>query len=115
MAAKGQNFEIFQGDTKRLVISVQHPDGSPYNLTGYSVRWVIYFPTTRALLLERATSGGGITVPVPTNGEILIDLVPTDTENAIPRIYNHECEIQTSSTNVHTVCVGIVTILYSKA
>jgi hypothetical protein len=112
LAEKGQNFEIFQGDTHVVVISVTDANGGVFNLTGYTIRWVVYHPTTHSIILDKST-GSGITVPV--SGEIHIDLLPTDTENAIPKVYNHECEIQIGTNNVHTVCVGTVNILYSNA
>lgn len=115
MAAKGQNFELFQGDTRQLVITVRDDNDVIVNLTGFSAHWVMYHPTTKVLVFERSTGGAGITIPIPTNGQVLIDLVPADTETMIPKKYNHELEVSIGAGNTYTVTVGTVDILYSKA
>lgn len=115
MAATGQNFEMHAGDRKQIQISVTEEDGSVLDLISFTqITWVIYHQTTKVAVLTK-TLGAGITVPTPSNGVILIDLLPADTENISPSLYNHECEISDGSTNVATVTTGFVKILYSKA
>ena len=115
MAATGQNFEIFQGDTKDVYITVTNENGAILDLTPYdAIRWVVYHQVNKALILEKTLSSG-ITVPVGTDGVIKISLVPADTENVQPNTYNHECEVSSGGTVVATVTVGTVKIIYSKA
>lgn len=114
MTYTGQNFEIYQGDTKQIIITVYDEDGAILNLTGYNINWVMYKSTTKELILSKSL-GSGITVPTPSNGQIVIDFLPVDTENVIPNTYLHECEISTSPTDVSTVTTGAVKVFYSKA
>jgi hypothetical protein len=115
MAAKAQNFELYQGDTRQIIITVRDDNDAVADLSGFSAHWVMYHPTTKALVFERSTGGGGITIPSPTSGQVLIDLIPTDTETMIPKKYNHELEISIGTGSIYTVTVGTVDILYSKA
>ena len=113
MTIKGQNFEIFQGDTKQITISVTDEDGAILPLTGYDAIWVVYKQTSKELIISK-TLGSGILIPTPTDGQIVIDLIPADTETINPGSYLHECEI-VSGTEVSTVTTGIIKVLYSKA
>jgi hypothetical protein len=116
MASTGQNFEIYQGNTRDVVIEVLDSDtGLPVSLSGYSVRWVVYEQTSKAIVLQKASGGTGITVPNPTDGKIIIALDAADTQNLTPKVYNHECEIYISTTSVITVSVGTMNVILSKA
>jgi len=114
MTATGQNFDIYQGDSKQVIITTYDENDAILNLTGYDITWVLYKSTTKELILSK-TLGDGITVPTPSNGEIVINFLPEDTENVIPNTYLHECEISTSPTDVSTVTTGSVKVFYSKA
>ena len=114
MTIKGQNFEIFQGDTKQITISVTDEDGAILPLTGYDAIWVVYKQTSKELIISKVLASG-ISIPTPSNGEIIIDLLPEDTETVIPGTYLHECEISTSPIDVSTVSTGTIKVLYSKA
>lgn len=119
MTISGQNFEMYQGDTKEIHIAVtDEATGLPLDLSPYvafdGITWVMYRQTSQQTVLTK-TYGEGITVPIPSNGEIIITLLPTDTENINPSTYNHECEIVSSNTNVATVTTGTVKLLFSRA
>lgn len=116
MAATGQNFDIYQGNTREIVIEVLDSDtGLPVSLTGYSVRWVVYEQTSKAIILQKASGGSGITVPNPADGKVVIALDAADTQTLTPKVYNHECEIYISTTSVITVSVGTMKVILSKA
>ncbi len=115
MTATGQNFEMFQGDTKVITIPVTNVDGSVLDLTPYDeINWVVYKPTTKEIVLSK-TLGGGITVPAPLDGNLEISIVPTDTENITPMLYSHECEIKSGGTIVSTITTGTIKIIYSRS
>lgn len=119
MTITGQNFEMYQGDTKEIhIIVTDEETGLPLDLSPYvandGIVWVLYGQTNKNIILSKSY-GEGITVPVPSTGELIVTLLPTDTENVIPNTYNHECEISSSSTNVATVTTGTLKILYSRA
>jgi hypothetical protein len=115
MTMIGQNFSMYQGDTKNIEIEVTDANDAILPLDPYDgIRWVMYHPTTKALVLEK-TLGDGITVPTPANGVLVISLEPSDTESVVPNTYNHECELMNGATVVATVTTGIIKIIYSKA
>ena len=105
---------MYQGDTKQVIITIYDEDGVILPLAGYDITWVVYHPTTKNVILSKSL-GSGITVPTPLNGEVIIELLPVDTENVVPNTYNHECEISTSTTDVATTTTGTIKILYSRA
>lgn len=113
MTLSGQNFEMHQGDNKEIIITNYDENDAILDLTGYSIVWVAYHPTTKALILSKSL-GDGITVPTPENGQIVISLLPADTLSVVPNTYNHEVEITLSSV-VSTTTTGTIKILFSKA
>lgn len=115
MAATGQNIELHQGDTRQVIFTVKDTDGNVFDLTGFtSITWVVYKQTSKVAVLTK-TYGSGITVPTPANGQIVVDLLPSDTESLASAIYNHECEISSGPNDVYTVSTGTLKLLYSKA
>lgn len=114
MTVTGQNFDIYLGDSKQIIITVYDETGAILPLDGYDITWVLYKLTSKQIVLTK-TLGAGITVPTPANGQILIDIQPADTENLVPNTYLHECEISTSPTDVATVTTGTVKAIYSRA
>jgi hypothetical protein len=42
MTIKGQNFELYQGDNKEIIITVRDASGALQNLTGYSAVWCVH-------------------------------------------------------------------------
>lgn len=114
MTIVGQNFDLYLGDTKQIIITAYNEAGGILPLAGYDITWVVYKSTTKAIVLTK-TLGAGITVPTPSNGEIVIDILPVDTMNLIPNTYLHECEISTSPTDVATITTGAVKMIYSRA
>jgi hypothetical protein len=74
---------IVQGDTFKLQVNYQNPDGTPINMTGYTVVWYIaangvvfsktestlgvFTPATGSMLL-RLTSAETTTIPLGSSG-----------------------------------------------
>lgn len=113
MAMTGQNCMVYQGNTHDMTIVVG-TDGIPTDLTGYSASWVMYEPNTKQVVIQKTTvSGGGITIPNPLNGEILIELAPEDTHDLLQRVYNQQCNIMRDD-EVYTVLTGTVSVIYSR-
>jgi hypothetical protein len=113
MTATGQNFEMFQGDTKDIEIPVTDENGAALPLDPFTeIVWVVYKQTTKEEVLRKEL-GAGITVP--SASLIKISLLPVDTELLTPTTYNHECEISDGGTVVSTITTGTLKILYSKA
>ncbi|MDR7237106.1 hypothetical protein J2Y02_001717 [Neobacillus drentensis] len=103
-----QNFSMYAGDSKSIIIPVTKDDGSPLNLTGAAVKWGVRkreSSTTNDILKESPA----ITV---SGSEITISLAPVDTET-LTGSYYHECELTDQQGNVSTLFVGLVTITKS--
>ncbi len=114
MTATGQNFEMYQGDDKQIIITAKDTSGNIIDLTGYDAVWVVYDQTVENVVLMKSTQPTeGITIPTPANGEIVIELVGDDTSGLLPKLYGHQCEIQDVSGHHSTVTVGFMKVLKS--
>lgn len=114
MTAKGQNFEMFQGDTKRLRVSVVDDDNVAFPLTNCAINYVIFKQTSKQVVITKTTGGGGITVEDESGGIIVILLEPEDTENLLGS-FSHEGELTDGTGTISTIFVGSVKILNSEA
>lgn len=109
MTQKNQNFEMFAGDTKDIVVTVDDGDGIPVNLTGASIKWVLKKATVTGAQQVLKTMANGIFLTDPLAGEFTVRLATADT-NAISGKFYHEAEVTDSSGNVSTVFTGTVKI-----
>lgn len=112
MTIAGQNFEVFQGDNKIIIITVKNQDGTLTDLTGYSAVWCVHtFNPNHEIILQKTTlPGEGITIPNPTSGEIVITLTQADTQTKIPKTYGHQCEVEDGLGNHATVSTGYMNV-----
>ena len=110
MTAVNQNFEMYAGDSKNIVVSVTDGSARPLDLTGASVKWILK-PTqpTSENLIEKSTPEIVLDVYTAT-----IKLLPVDTENLAGNYY-HEAELTDQIGNVSTIMVGTVKINRSFA
>lgn len=105
MTAINQDFSMYQGDTKNLVVSVTKDDGSELDLTGCTVKWAILKSTTNSeklVLIETPrirTDNNTITIPISS----------TDTLNLLGKYY-HECKLIDTQGNASTIFVGYITL-----
>jgi hypothetical protein len=115
MTITGQNFDVYQGDNKELIVTVYDENGSILNLAGYNAVWCIHSLTPEHTYVVLKTTGivGGITIPSPASGQIVISLDSEDTESLTPKAYGHQGEIEDSSGNHATIITGLVKILKS--
>lgn len=112
MTVKAQNFEIYQGDDKQIIITVYDENGAILDLTGYAAVWVAVQQTTFDVVISKETeASGGISIPDPTNGQLIIELDANDTVSIAPKVYNHQCEIEDASGNHSTVTTGYMTVV----
>lgn len=112
MTATGQNFEIYQGDDKRIIITAKDVDGNIINLAGHSVIWCAYDQTLENIIIQKSTSNG-ISIPTPASGEIIITLEGLDTSSVIPKNYGHQCEIKDSFDKHYTITTGFMKVIKS--
>jgi hypothetical protein len=113
MTYTGQNIEIYQGDTRTLVVTVYDLDGVITPITGSSIKWVVYKPSSGAIYISKEV-GSGITITDGANGIFEITLDRDDTLILLGR-YNHECELKDSSDNYSTIFTGYFKVYASRA
>jgi hypothetical protein len=100
VTAINQNFSMYAGDTKNLVITM------PEDLTGCTVKWGLRQRQYSTENFISKTTSDGISI----NGtEITIKLAPADTQ-ALAGTYFHECEVTDQLGNVSTIFTGMGTI-----
>jgi hypothetical protein len=110
-AAPEQDFEMHQGDSKRLLVTVKTPAGAVVSLVGaQSIKWWVAKRVTSSVRLLEKSVGSGITVTNAAGGLLTIALNPADTK-AVSGDYYHELEVIDSAGDIGTVLRGTVTIL----
>jgi hypothetical protein len=103
MTAINQNFTMYQGDTKNLIVPVE----GVTDLTGSTLQWGLRkreSSTTNDIFKNNEITING--------NEITIPLKPPDTETLLGT-YWHECELTDQQGNVSTLFTGVATILRS--
>lgn len=110
-AAPEFNFELHQGDTKNLVITVKDPTRTPVSLLGaQSVKWWVARRVTSTTKLLQKTVGSGITMTNASAGIVTIRLDPADTVS-VSGDYYHELEVIDSAGDIGTVLRGTMTVV----
>lgn len=111
MIIERQDFELFGGDTKVLMVNIVDEDtGEPVDLT--EIKGIIWqvkrAPGARLSLIEKNLDDGIELVDI-INGEFKIFLDEEDTIN-LGGTYYHECDIINAVGSRATVLYGYVTI-----
>lgn len=106
------NFTMFQGDTKRLELTVRDAAGVAVDLSAAtSIRWQLARSAKTLLRDVKKAVGSGVTlIDGGVNGRCDIAIASADTENLTPGDYAHETEVIMSDGTVATVDSGVVTI-----
>ena len=76
-----------RGDTRTLTLTLTNAEGTPYDLTGATVRFTV------GDLLEKVT-GDGIVVADPDSGVAVITVNPADTEDASDWRHDYPYDVQ---------------------
>lgn len=105
-----QNFEIYSGDSKNIIIIVTDDNENIIDLSGSTIKWALK-KTVNSIEnnIYKDTSNGGIEITDALNGEFTVKLNPSDTEGLIGRFY-HEAEVTDAIGSVSTILFGIATI-----
>jgi hypothetical protein len=104
-----QDFQMFAGNTKNLLVTLKDTAGVTVDLTGATVKWVAVRGKTVVISKETAS---GITITDAPNGKYMIKLDSIDTKNLLGNLY-HESVVMDSSGNVATVFKGTIKLLPS--
>lgn len=109
-AAPEYDFEMHQGDTKRLTVTVKDPAGAVVSLVGaQSIKWWVAKTVRSTVRLIEKSVGSGIVVTNAAGGVITITLSPANTV-AVSGSYYHELEVIDSAGDIGTVLRGTLTI-----
>jgi hypothetical protein len=110
MALVNQDFEIYAGDTKNLVVTVTKSDGTIAPLIGdVTVKWVAV--RGKDIVISKDTTNG-IAITDDANGEFTVRLDSVDTKTLLGSL-KHEAVITDGLGNVSTVMVGTIKVLAS--
>lgn len=114
MTISGQNFEVYQGEDKQLIIFVVDETGTALPLAGYDVIWTMYNSTNGNIIIVKSTDvSGQIELDTPSTGYLTINLGSDDTENVVPKTYGHQCEGIDAFTQHSMFTTGQVNVLKS--
>ena len=117
MTKTAQNIVIYAGDTANITVTVLDGDnvsGARKNIAGSVISWVLFDPDATGVMLTKTTADA-ISITDGLNGELVIPLVPADTETIPPGNYRHEAEVTDASGNVSTAMTGDFIIKESRA
>jgi hypothetical protein len=110
---RGMNdFQMYAGDDKAVVITVLDADKEPIDLTGCTIRWRASRSQSKTANIIKKTSGAGIALSDPVNGQFTVTLAADDTEDLTGTFY-HEAELTFGDGSISTVLSGKMVILPS--
>lgn len=113
MTTQRTDFQMYQGDSKVLSVTVADEDGQVVPVDGMTIRWQASlvvtggFEPTAALSKDNGAIGGVTTVT--EEGVFEVEIEPEDTES-LSGLYYHEAELTDGAGNVSTVLTGRMTI-----
>jgi len=104
MASTGQNFSMYQGETR--VVTVTIPSGVTVSSTD-AIKWVMATAAGVALV-TKTQAGGGIGNRTSTTFDIY--LYPADTVNVVNGEHIHEARVTNADGDECVVTVGTVSL-----
>lgn len=108
MAAE-QDFSMFTGDSKTLVIEVLDEDDAVVDITGWTFKWRLSRSVRSAALVSK-TSASGITITNSPAGLLEVEIDPADTDALRAGLYYHEVEGIDQDSEISTVIAGAATL-----
>ncbi len=114
MPATNQNFSLFVGDALTVEITVSE-DGTPVNLTGFTVKWSTSRLDARGCfsatpVIEKCSNESTLFFVDILNGVIEFTLVDVDTESLSPGNYHHQLIIVDGTGNPTVVTIGTMVL-----
>ena len=108
MTKNAQDFEVYQGDTKQVTITITDEAGAALTLTGSSQKWEAFDGATAAI--QKADVDISLVSVDGTDDAIRFTIDPADTATLTAGTYAHEAEVTDSTSNVSTVTRGTMTV-----
>jgi len=94
---------LYIGDDETIEFTLEREDGTPVDITSVDIVWAVARSASHDPILEKSTSGGGVTIVDGPNGRFDVELTATDTGQLADRLYYHEVEITDGNEDVSTV------------
>ncbi len=101
--------QIGRGDTLDFELRVANDDGTPYDLTGATLRWVAY--ADGRVVINR-TSADGISILDALQGRALVTITATAMAAVEAGVYSHEAKVAKAG-RVSTVASGFLVVASS--
>lgn len=103
---------MFLGTDKTFADTIYQSDGvTPQDITNWSLKFVVHaYGDQSTVFITKTTGGGGITIPLPTNGLANITVNAADTVNMFPGQYGWYVE-RTDSGADDVLSYGLFTLL----
>lgn len=108
MTMTNQDFQIWAGETKQLIVTVTDGNGIIVDISGSQITWRLLDKNNYTIMTK--TLGNGVTLTDPTHGIFMIQLNPTDTANLGISRYSHTAKITDLFGNVSVLLVGSITL-----
>lgn len=90
------SFDMLTGNDKILQITLRDEDGSPHDLNGHTIGFVVRLTRAGANLISKSI-GSGITVTDEAGGVFRITLSDTDTDAFNDGVYYYEVKVTTDT------------------
>jgi|10_taG_2_1085330.scaffolds.fasta_scaffold52496_2 hypothetical protein len=111
MTSINQDFTLYSGDDKTIVVTITNSSGQIVNLTGLTAAQFVAKKYSKSSSVDvTKTLGAGITNAAPTTGKLTITLDAADTSGLTPGEYYVEVRIKDSASRLGTVSVGTMTL-----
>jgi len=106
------NLAMFVGEQKQFIDTIYKADGTtPQDLTGYGLAFrIIAYADPSTVFVEKTTAGGGIDVPIPANGQAIININEVDTQDMIPTQYEYVV-VRNDPSNYAVLSRGLLTLM----
>lgn len=108
------DFEMFAGDTRKIVVALTDQDGANVDVSDGLVTWQMAASSWKndpdpdaAVLLTKTSSAGQIEL---ANGSFTVDLQSDDTKGMNAGSYYHEAQVTLADGTIGTPIVGKVKI-----
>lgn len=115
MTNTNQDFSIREGEDAVVAITITDENGTPIDLTNYTLKWQAARSRKQVTPLIEKTddTGGGLVVTDALNGELDLVLDSIDTEGIVGSLY-HEMAILDVDDKLKVVLTGIMTVFDSR-
>ncbi len=104
-----QSLFLYSNNSKEYVIYVKDRNLVPIDLTGASAKMTFRATKSNPNIALELTG----TIPVPTQGEVRFNVLPSDTETLEIRQYVFDVQITTAASKIYTVLEGVLTLKQS--